>query len=190
MTPDAERKLIGTAGERGEPSPDLSERLYTELRAMCAQALMSERANHTLQPTALTHEVFLRLFSGPNRKVSPPNEFKLAASVAIRRILVEYGRSRGRIKRGGGYKRAVINLDGIAVQHSPEEIACVDEIMQAFQEEFPRQARVVDLCFFGNYTQSEAAEIIGVSERTVREDWRFVRAWFNKRMRDRDESTQ
>lgn len=179
--------LMEAADPHFEPDGELTAQVYAELRAMCAFALASERPDHTLQPTALANEVFLRLFGDGRPSDFTRSRFRIAASVAIQRILIDHARQRTRVKRGGTLKRRPLAADDhVAVHVKPEELVAINDLLEQFERQYPRQCRVVQLCFFGGYTQHEAAETLGVAERTIRNDWEFARAWFNEKL-DRDD---
>lgn len=159
--------------------------LYDELRALCALAMRHERNDHTLQPTALAHEVYLRVAeSCPD--LQDPKRFRIAASRAIRRILIEHARRRGRSKRGGGWSKISLEQLGERAAWAPHVLLELDDAINELARQRPRAAEVFEMTLFGGYQQADICEALGVSERTVRDDWSFARAWLAARLTDDD----
>lgn len=158
--------------------------VYSELRKLAAHYLRQERPDHTLQPTALVHEMYLRLFaSGPVNWQNRAHFFAVAAQ-QLRRILVNHARDRQAAKRGGKQvKLTLTEVNGIA-QPCNEDLLLVDEALRHLEELDPRSAQVVELRFFGGLTEAEAAEALGTSLATVKRDWEFARAWLITHLRD------
>jgi len=157
--------------------------VYDEFRALARHYLGQERANHTLQPTALVHEAYLKLVDQTRVDWQGKSHFFAVAAQAMRRILVDHARSRQRDKRGGG--RARVALDE-AVALSPqkdEDVLALDEVLERLGKLDPRQAKVVELRFFGGMSVEEVAQALGVSKRTVEGDWTFARAWLARELR-------
>ncbi len=158
--------------------------VYSELRRLAASQMSGERADHTLQPTALVHEAFFRLF-GPNQ---PPFEnrghFFRAASEAMRRILVDHARHRLAVKRGGGRRRIELEDVGDQTNDRTEDVLAVDEALQKLSCSDPRKGHLVELRFFGGLTNEEAAAVLGISERTAKRDWSYAKAWLQREMAD------
>jgi len=157
--------------------------LYAELRRLAAAAMRHERSDHTLQPTALVHETYLRLadYQGAwhNR-----NHFFALAATGMRRILVEHARGRNAVKRGSGQRR--ISIHDVDVPASAQEdgidLVALDTALVRLAELDARQARIVELRFFGGLTVEETASVIGISERTVKREWQMSRAWLRREM--------
>ena len=159
----------------------LTELVYQELRRMARRYMRSERDGNTLQTTALVNEVYLRLVDVKNIDWQHRAQFFALSAELMRRILVDAARSRGSDKRGGGVVK--INLDEALVL-SPEPdrfILALDEALGALAKLAPRQARVVELRYFGGLSEEETAGVLKTSLRTVRRDWQFAKAWL---MRD------
>jgi RNA polymerase sigma factor (TIGR02999 family) len=156
---------------------DLLPRVYRELHLMAKLHLKGERPDHTLQATALVHEAYLKLIGKSDIDWQSRAHFFAVASQTMRRILVDYARERAAGKRGGGAAR--ISLDeGLVV--SPEQCDLVEELDGALDRLAvlsPRQAKVVELRFFGGLSEEEIAQILNLSARTVKRDWRKARAW-------------
>lgn len=155
--------------------------VYDQLRQLAERHLNQERLGHTLQPTALAHEAYLRLV-GPGESWENRAHFFGAASRAIRRILVEHARGRARLKRGGD--RARVDFEDIEPEATlaDEQLLVLDEALARLAEGDEQKARVVELRFFGGLSEKEVAEVIGVSERTVSRAWQFARAWLRREM--------
>lgn len=160
------------------PDPHVFDQFYTELRAIAGHRMAEERLDHTLQATALVHEAFLRLagqsvIEGYDRKT-----FLSIASEMIRRILVDHARSTKTQKRGGEYRKLEFDEITMAeIGEEPVDVADLDKALRELAELSPRQARVVELRSFAGFSVVEAAEVLGVSEGTIKGDWRLARAW-------------
>lgn len=157
--------------------------VYGELRSRAARYLRRERSGHTLQPTALVHEAFLRLFGQHSVEWRNRAQFFGVAAQMMRRILVDHARSKYAEKRGG----VSIRLDVESVEDAPTGAATVDVIaindaLTRLASIDPDQARVVELRFFGGLTVEETAEVIGSSPRTVKREWRSAKAWLHKEL--------
>lgn len=155
----------------------LAEQVYGELRVMARRYMKNERPGHTLQTTALVHEVYLRLLEESKVESRERAQFFAMAAKIMRRILVDAARARRSQKRGGMARQ--VNLDETAlVSASPgRPILALDEALTAFSLVAPRQAQVVELRYFGGLTEEEIVAALNISPRTVRRDWDFARAW-------------
>ena len=154
--------------------------MYDELRALARAQLRHERPDHSLQATALVHEVYLRLLGGASSDRPPWNDrhhFFVAAAEAMRRILIEHARGRGRQKRGGG--RALVELESIdlATEQDLDTVLALDDAIRRLDLQDPRAAEVVRLRFFAGLSVEETGEAMGLSARTVKREWAFARAW-------------
>jgi RNA polymerase sigma factor (TIGR02999 family) len=156
--------------------------IYAELRALAARYLADERLEHTLQPTALVHEAWLRL-GAPNAasEVDRGIFFGLAAR-AMRRVLVDHARARGTAKRGAGAAR--VPLDEVAAQLTAKEVDLLglDGALEKLAAQEPELARVVDLRFFAGLELAEIGTLVGRSERQVRYDWTLARCWLEREL--------
>jgi len=155
----------------------LAEQVYPELRLMARRCMKNEGQGNTLQTTAVVHEVYLRLVGGANVEWRARAQFFAMAAQMMRRILVDAARARGSSKRGG--TRPKVSLDETAVL-SPASDRCildVDEALTVFSQLAPRQAKVVELRYFGGLTEEEIVAALKISPRTVRRDWDFAKAW-------------
>ena len=155
----------------------LAEQVYPELRLMARRYMKNERRANTLQPTALVNEVFLRLVDVTKVEWNQRAQFFAMAARMMRRILVDAARARGSSKRGG--MAAKVNLDETAVlSPSPDRsILALDDALTAFSLVAPRQAKVVELRYFGGLTEEEIVAALKISPRTVRRDWDLAKAW-------------
>ncbi len=176
------------AGLREENKPAALDRLlplvYNKLRAPARVHLRGERPDHTLQATALVHEAYLRLLGGQDPPWNDRAHFFRAAAEAMRRILIEHARKRGRIKRGGDRVRVRISGVHLGTEQDPDEILALDEAIRRLEEQDPRVADVVRLRFFAGLSVGETAKALEVSERTVKREWSFARAWLYNALRE------
>jgi RNA polymerase sigma factor (TIGR02999 family) len=157
--------------------------VYDDLRKLAAWQLQSERPDHTLQPTALVHEAYLKLAAqNPVEWQNKAHFFALAAQV-MRRILVDYARTRQREKRGG--PRTKISLDDALHLNSPSdpELIALDDALSALAEKDPRKSLIVELRYFGGLSIEETAEALDVSSTTVKREWTMAKAWLRREMR-------
>jgi RNA polymerase sigma factor (TIGR02999 family) len=156
----------------------LFELLYRELRAMAASFLAKERKDHTLQPTALVHEAFLRLGVEQNIDWQNRAHFLAVAARTMRRFLVDYARGRAAERRGGGKIWKVELEPGLApVESSLLEILDIDAALDRLSKIDVRQVRIVELRFFAGLSERQIAESMGLSERTIKREWQMARAW-------------
>ena len=190
--PRPETRLL-LAGSEDVPPERLIELVYDELRRCAAHFLQAERPDHTLEATALVHEAYARLVGSGEIAWRDHRHFFSTAARAMRRILVDHARSKGREKRGGGRER--VSLQGASPQdQSPATGDDVDVVrLHSALEELARQsarkAEIVELRYFAGLEVAAIAKILNVSERTVSRDWRFARAWLLERLeRPQDES--
>src|ERR1044071_2104621 len=155
----------------------LTEHVYPELRRMARRYMKGEAQGNTLQATALVHEVYLRLVDVTNIEWRARTQFFAIAAQMMRRILVDAARTHGSRRQGGA--QAKVNLDDSAVlSPAPDRtILAVDDALTAFSQVAPRQAKVVEMRYFGGLTEEEIAAALKTSPRTVRRDWHFAKAW-------------
>jgi RNA polymerase sigma factor (TIGR02999 family) len=171
---------ILSAIEHGDPSAagELLPLVYKELRTLAAQRLAQEKPGQTLQATALVHEAYLRLVGADaDRQWDGRGHFFAAAAEAMRRILVENARSKRRRKRGGDRQRLELDEAHRWVEPPNEDILAVDEALQALEQVDAPVAALVKLHFFSGLPLAEAAQVLGISERTAYRDWAYARAW-------------
>src|SRR5262245_13235345 len=183
-------RLLRAAGSGDRAAADeLLRRVYGELRAVAGQRMSEERLDHTLQPTALVNEAWLRLAGdGKGLAFDSRGHFFKAAAEAMRRILIEHARSRGRQKRGGGARAVPLSAVELVSQADSGEILSVDEAIRRLEGRDDRMAEIVKLRFFAGLSEEETAKALGLSDRTVRREWLLARAWLGREL-GRGEST-
>jgi RNA polymerase sigma-70 factor, ECF subfamily len=167
---------------------DLLPMVYDELRALAEHFFRNERDSHTLQPTALVHEAYMRLVDQKSIEWKSRNQFFAVAAKAMRNILVDHARAKGRLKRGGEWQQVTMNaveatmsfggvedeeLDMERLNAALEELAALDE----------RKARLVELRFFAGLSEKDAAEVLDIARSTASEHWRMARAWLHRAMK-------
>lgn len=182
-------RLLGDDSlDAAEKAQRLMPLVYQELRALAQARLNEERTGHTLTATALVHETYMRMFGSGQVSWRSRAHFFDAAGTAMRRILIDYARERGALKRGGAHER--VNLDVVATLAAADgqaaEYLALEEALQALEHRDEQAARVVMLRFYAGLTNAEAAEVLGVSERTVKYEWEFARAWLARSLNGED----
>lgn len=175
---------------------DLLPLVYDELHALAEAYFRNERDDHTLQPTALVHEAYLRLVDQTSIEWKSRNQFFVIAARAMRNILVDHARSKGRLKRGGALGRdghwqevTMHALEQSLGAASPSETGEIDmERLSAALEELAamdeRKARLVELRFFAGLSEADAADVLGISRSTASEHWRMARAWLHRALKE------
>lgn len=153
--------------------------LYDELRSLAAASLARERPNHTLVPTAVVHEAYLRLVDVKEAEFRDRAHFLGIAARLIRQILVDHARSRNALKRGGGNGSLVLDEALFSREREPELIA-LDDALTGLETLDRRQSQVVELRFFGGLSVEETAEVVGISPATVKREWQLARAWLRR----------
>ncbi len=180
--------LILEAAKNGdrEAAEKLLPLTYEELRRIAGRMMAGERAGHTLQPTALIHEAYLRL-AGPEGE-QPDWEcrahFFTAAAEAMRWILIDHARRKLAMKRGGDQVRTTLDEAEFETEHPPEELIAVDEAVKKLEAENPKAAEVVKLRYFAGMTVPEAATVLGISPRTIDRTWQGAKAWLFRELSD------
>ncbi len=157
--------------------------VYEELRRLAAHKMANEAPGHTLQPTALVHEAWLRIAGSGNQSWDNRAHFFAAAAEAMRRILIEKARCRQRLRHGGGLERVELEHLPIAAPQSDERLLQIHEALDRLAEEDTVKAEVVKLRFFVGLSDREVAEVLGLSERTVERHWAFAKAWLFRAIR-------
>lgn len=158
--------------------------VYPELQAMAQRHLRTERADHTLDTGALVHEAYLKLVGQTEAGWQNRAHFFAVAAVAMRRILITYAHTRNAEKRGGGAHRITLVEGDHARETRTDELLALDEALTQLASASERAARVVEMWFFGGLRHAEIAEALGVSEPTVRRDWRVARAYLTAALRE------
>lgn len=178
-------RLIQAASASDHGSADqLLTLVYDQLRKIAQQRMNEERRDHTLQATALVHEAYLRMVGDQPLPWANRAHFFTAAAEAMRKILIEHARTHGRIKRGGGRRRVPLNVLDLAAAGDSEGILSVDEAIQRLESQDPEVAAVVRLRYFAGLSESEVAQILNTSDRTVRRAWSLARAWLARELGD------
>jgi RNA polymerase sigma factor (TIGR02999 family) len=155
----------------------LSARVYEQLHHIAVNRLAGQSVGHTLQATALVHEAYLKIQAIPALAAIERNHFFRLAAEAMRQVLVDHARSKGRQKRGGGQRRSMSDVAQLAAENDPDEIMALEEALQRFEGVEPRAAEIVKLRFFAGLSVEETADVTGLSVRTVNREWKFARAW-------------
>lgn len=185
---DKTQILLGRIGQGdAEAKGQLLEALYRELRGIAFRLLAQERGDHILQPTALVHEVFLKLVDQTSIGVRDAAHFKAVAARSMRQVLVDYARSNSAAKRGG--QRHRLTLTGAAIAEAAANVNAID--LMALEEALvelarmdERKAHVIELRFFGGLSIEEAADELGVARATVSDDWKVAKAWLAARLQE------
>jgi len=175
------------AGDR-QAAEALMPLVYDEFRHLADDYLRQETRAHTLQPTALVHEAYLKLIDQTRVNWQGRTHFFAVGAQAMRRILVDHARARGRAKRGGGWQRIVLDEQTAVSPDRDADLLAVDEAIDKLAHTDPRQARIVELRFFGGLSVEEVAEVLGVSKRTVENEWKIIRAWLRRELAGEDAS--
>ncbi len=174
--------LARARGGDDEAVGGLMPLVYDELRRIAARYMRREWRGVTLQPTALVHEVYMRLLRDRARDWRTRAHFVAIAATAMRQILVERARARGAAKRGGRGARVTVDSSALAARAPAVDLEAIDEALARLARFDARQARVVELRFFGGLTVEEAAEVLGLSPATVKREWSVARAWLRREL--------
>lgn len=159
--------------------------VYEDLRRLAHERLRAERPGHTLSTTALVNECFLRLVQNRQLTAENRNDFLAIASQTMRRVLVDYARTRSRQKRGGDQLRVELEqVESFLTDREVEEVLALDSALDELAKADARAAQVVELRFFGGLSLSETAQVLGVSTKTVQRTWTAARAWLRKEIGD------
>jgi RNA polymerase sigma factor (TIGR02999 family) len=185
---------ILNAIEQGDPhaTEQLLPLVYKELRQLAAQKLAREKPGQTLEATALVHEAYVRLVGSgvePARQWQSRGHFFIAAAEAMRRILVESSRRKGRHKHGGGIVRADIDLGNIVSPTPDDDLLALDEAMSRLAAAEPMRAQLIQLRFYAGLSNDEAAKVLGISSATANRYWLFARAWLHREVGNRNDSS-
>jgi RNA polymerase sigma factor (TIGR02999 family) len=170
-----------TAGDK-LAAEQLFPLLYDEFRKLARRYLKNEAFGHTLEPTALVHEAYLKMVDQTRVEWHGKTHFFAVGAQAMRRILVDHARRRHRVKRGGGRLRITLDESLAISTEKSEDLLALDEALSKLAEVDPRQATIVELRFFGGLSVAEVAEVLGVSKRTVEGEWTMVRAWLRREL--------
>jgi RNA polymerase sigma factor (TIGR02999 family) len=189
MAADPKAHVTGILAElsRDTPDPKISPEqllplVYDALRGLARSQLRRERADHTLQSAELVHEAYERLADQSRVNWRGRTHFFAVAAQVMRRLLVDHARQRARRKRGGGLQRITLGDVAAGSDLDLEELLALDRALKKLAALHEREARAVELRYFGGLTTREVASVVGVTERTVRRDWTFARAWLKREL--------
>ncbi len=179
-------QLLQAIGRGSKSAADaLLPLVYDELRSIAERYFRGQPADHTLQPTALVHEAFLRLIDRTANHWKSEAHFLAVAATAMRQILVDHARSRATAKRGGKHRTLTLDEAALPQSETPDEdLLALNDVLSQLGELDARQCRIVEMRFFGGMKVEEIAEVLGVAKTTVDNHWRAARAWLNVRLRD------
>lgn len=177
LTGEVTRLLIDLRAGKKEAESQLLTLLYDELRRLAASYLRRERPDHTLQPTALVHEAYLRMVDDSQQNWENRAHFLGVCAHSMRQILVDHARRRDAAKRGGHEQVIPLDEATISATQRPVELVALDDALTRLEAFDSRQSRVVELRFFGGLTEEEISHVLGVSVRTIKRDWNVARAW-------------
>jgi RNA polymerase sigma factor (TIGR02999 family) len=171
-------QLLGQwSGGDGEALDELMPLVYDELRRMAHRHMANERGDHTLQPTALVNEAFLRMKDGVAANWQNRAQFFAVAAQMMRHILVDYARRHTRAKRGGGAHQVTLDDAMLVSKDTSDELLALDDALQKLEQFDKRKSQVATMRFFAGLSVAETAEALGISTETVTRDWRLARAW-------------
>jgi RNA polymerase sigma factor (TIGR02999 family) len=181
----SEATVLLNTGENGDQknADKLLELLYEELRRLAICKLAKEAPGHTLQPTALVHEAWLRLMGNRDPKFENRAHFFSAAAEAMRRILIDRARRKLTIRQGGGHERVELDEEALVVPYPDEQLLAVHDVLDKLAKSYPMQAEVVKLRYFVGMTNDETAQAMNISVATVKVYWTFARTWIFNELR-------
>lgn len=156
--------------------------VYAELKGIARRQMSRERADHTLRPTALVHEAYMRLVASTGERFESRAHFFGVAARAMRQVLIDHARKRAADKRGGGRERTSPDEERLGVEYDLDGLIALDDALRKLEEMDERAARVVEQRFFAGLTESEIAALLGITERTVQRDWARARAWLYREL--------
>jgi len=178
-----------SAGDR-DAAEELMPIVYSALRKLAVVRMSRETPRHTLQPTALVHEAYLRLVKDESARFENRRHFFSAAAEAMRRILIDRARRHARLKHGAGWEQVPYCEEELFLHEPDPQILVLDQALRRLEEIEPRKAEIVKLRYFVGLTIPETAEMLGVSPGTVKLDWAYARAWLHREIADEDEATE
>jgi RNA polymerase sigma factor (TIGR02999 family) len=183
-TPDNDVTALLRAAQAGDgqAAARLLPLVYDELRKLAQARMARLPPGQTLQPTALVHEAYLRLLGKTDLQVESRRHFFFAAARAMRDILVEQARAKAGPRRGGGRRRVALQENVAAYEPPSADVLAVNEALSDLEREDPLKAQLVHLRYFAGMSMEDAAQVLGVSERTLHRHWRFIKAWFKSRL--------
>jgi RNA polymerase sigma factor (TIGR02999 family) len=176
------RLLLAWSEGDQEALAQLMPLVHAELHRLARHYMRNERRDHTLQTTALVNEAYLRLIDAREVRWQNRAHFFAVSARLLRQILVDFARSRGYQKRGGGARHVALDEALAVCEEKDDDLMALDEAVRALAELDPRKGQVVELRFFGGLSVDEAAEVLGVSSETVKRDWRLAKAWLRRHL--------
>lgn len=179
---DVAKLLEGISDGRHAAADQLMPLVYDRLRLLAQKLLRHESAAHTLQPTALVNEAYMRMVGQNQVDWQGKTHFFAIGAKMMRRILVDHARRKMSKKRGGGMHRIALADDLCVSNRNDEDVLAIEEALEKLAQLDPRQAQIVELRFYGGLTVEEVAEVLGVSKRTVEADWTMLRAWLRREL--------
>jgi len=183
-TPDVTRLLARWTDGDEAALQQLVPIVHEELRRLARRQMAGERPDHTLQPTALVNEAYLRLVNLKRMQWQDRAHFIAMAARLMRRILVDFARSRGYQKRGGGAQQVSFTHALEVATGQPTDVVALNDALEALADVDERKSRVVELRFFGGLSVEETAEVLNVSRETVKRDWKFAKLWLLRHLRE------
>ena len=180
---DVTRILDRVQQGEAKAAEELLPLVYEELRKLAAHKMANEAPGHTLQPTALVHEAYLRLVGSSSEPWNGRGHFFAAAAEAMRRILVENARRKQCLKHGGGLQRVGLTTLDLAQHTADEELLAVDEALDKLAQRDPQGAELIKLRFFAGLPNVEAARLLRIPERTAKRTWAYARAWLHEELK-------
>lgn len=166
---------------------ELFSQIYGELRQVAHAYMRRERADHTLQATALVHEAYLRLFEGGEFRWDNREHLFCTLARTMRRILVDHSRRHRAERHGGGMQKVDLETQGPGLFRDPVNVLVVEKALERLAKLNPRQVQVVELHWYAGFTEAEVAEVLGLSLKTIKNDWRFAKAWIKTEIGEQDE---
>ncbi len=177
-------RLLGELKEGNQqPRSQLIAVVYDELRRLAARYMRRERTEHTLQPTALVHEAYIQLFKQQNVSWRNRAHFLAVAATTMRSILIDYARAHAAEKRGGSQRKLALEESLVFSEGRSGELLRLDQALKELAEFAPREGRVVELRYFGGLSVEETAEVLQVSPKTVKRDWRRAKDWLHSQIK-------
>ena len=180
--PDVTRILAACRDGDADALESLFPLVYDQLRRLADRHPAKENVGHTLQPTALVHEAWMKLVDQESRDWKNESHFLCVAAMAMRRILVNHALAKKAKKRGGASRRVALDEALVMFEERAEDLLALDDALKELEKEDERKARVVEMRFFAGLTEEEIARALGVTTRTIERDWRVARAWLKTRV--------
>jgi RNA polymerase sigma-70 factor (ECF subfamily) len=178
------RLLAATAGGDRQAYDELFQRVYDDLRRTAGARMRGERREHTLTPTALVHETYLKMLAGDRSSWKNRSQFFAIAARAMRQILVDHALRKQAEKRGGGRIQVTFDEEFQAASSPAHDVLVLEEALSKLEKQSARKVQVVVCRFFGGMAVKETAKALGISEATVKRDWTTARAWLNLELKD------